>query len=204
LFCAARDIDNNRPRLNRIRIEINNNFGDQALLTKFHSFEEQVRVSFRLDHEINMLSLRIILFVLALLVGQFCFGQDVIITYSNDTIDCSIIKIDDDFIHFSLTEYGESTTSKIPIGRVANYTDNFVNDKLEEITIVQPESEQNVDTLNLVTQTLESKSIKPKLRLAINFGPSYVLTWNESVPAGFEQYYRNLSLGAQLNSNLAF
>ncbi len=129
--------------------------------------------------------------ILLLTVFMFAFtlkgiSQDLIITLSNDTIDCRITKVTRSDIFFELTTMGVRSEGRLPLSGISNYTVSPGLNQSATNTILQPASFH-------------------KIRIGINGGGGYLYGSTESAVAQMvswgipqdqaEEYYKHLKKG---------
>lgn len=132
------------------------------------------------------MKLRIFFPVFFLLCIHFGYSQDLIVTTKGDSLNCKIIYIESDFIHFKFKHENETRVTLMPVNEVKSYQKYFYS-KSE----VEPDK-------------LTNKNYQ-KLRLAIQGGWSYeTAKVSEDVPASLRDYVKDLKSGYHFGGDATF
>lgn len=130
-------------------------------------------------------------FIYSLIISLFCYnniqGQDLIITESNDTLNCKISKIDDSYIYFYYQKDKETKNTLIPIKLVKKHKFDYFD--YEEI--------QHLNKLNKVDYE--------RLRIALNVGYSYAFgKIDDNIDKELNEYFHELKSGYNLGADFTY
>lgn len=121
------------------------------------------------------------------IVNASTFGQDLIVTTDNDSINCRIAKVSSDFIYFSILSEGEINNTLMPSENILVYTYAF----FKESSV--PPSSSPVD------------SNYPHFSVGINGGFSYMTAKiSDQVPDDYADYIKDLKSGYHISAEASF
>lgn len=127
----------------------------------------------------------LILFVSFFSVNSY--GQDLIVTYDNDSISCKITKVSDENVFFTFQNEGQYMRTLLNLSEVLIYQYNYY-------------STNHVPKENIIGNTKY-----PHFRLAINGGASYLLAKISSdVPEDLHSYMKELKTGYHFSADFKY
>jgi len=131
--------------------------------------------------------------VLLLVVFSGVNGQDVIVTNDQDTIDCKITRVTDEFIHFSIFDKSGVLLmrSRLPMSQVQSFQQAEVEPVKEPLD--QPSEKKE-------NPPLYDDFEPAKFRLSANTGFTYQLGGYEGLPSSYREQLQSLwSFGGELH-----
>ncbi|MGV8092595.1 MAG: hypothetical protein AB2L24_12110 [Mangrovibacterium sp.] len=115
------------------------------------------------------------------------YAQDLIVTYSNDSINCRITSEEPDFIYFSYMDEGEFRKALIAKREVKEYAYNYFG----EVKISQKGHKRTIN--------------HQRFRLSMNGGPGYRIgKISGSIPRKYHDYMKELKKGIHFSGDAAF
>lgn len=131
---------------------------------------------------------RLTIVLILLVIGySSIYSQDLLITKSGDTLNCNITKVKSEYIYFTFKHDDEVRNTLLPLKDVITYQHNYYG--YSEV----PED-----------KTLDKKNFK-RWRLAGQAGFSYRTgKLADNIPAGFEDYIRELKSGYHYGLDFTF
>ncbi len=129
----------------------------------------------------------LILLVLTALTTTNTFGQDLIVTTNNDTINCKITKIKKEYIYFTFSQNGDIRNTLLPLNEVNIFTENYYS--YSEVS----------------AKDIKKNDVKHGARFAFNTGPAFRIA---KIPDDFssdaKDVIRDLKSGVNISSDLHF
>lgn len=127
-----------------------------------------------------------ILLLLIIISTQVVFSQDLIVTLTNDSLNCEITKIESEYIHFNMTNNEVVRNSVLMVSAIKSYQENFYSKS-------KSPSKQN------------SNTEYARLHFIISGGGSYLF---DPVPNDvideIKDYYENLKMGYNLGFDVNY
>jgi len=119
----------------------------------------------------------VILLLLVIISAQKGFSQDLIVTLTNDSLNCEITQIDSEFIHFNTVYNQKVRNSVLMLSAIKKYEENYYSKS------------------SIPSQ--EKSSIEySRFYIILNGGASYLLDpIADNVSDEFKDYYQNLKIG---------
>lgn len=128
---------------------------------------------------------------LILLIALLCskiYAQDLIVTKSDDSLNCKITKVKKDYVYFIFKHENEVRRTLLPVSDVETYSYNFF--KKGEV--------EEKDIKNF-------KGDYKRLRIALNAGFGYqIAKIADNIPEDFRAYTKELKSGFQFGADASF
>jgi hypothetical protein len=140
---------------------------------------------------------RILIFFIAIVFSCSLAAQDLIVTSGLDSINCKIIRVDQDNIYYSLGGH----ESVIALIRVKSCLYNYYLQKLPKVEPI-PDQEEIVPEPE---STSDEGSLHKRFRFAINSGYSYrTYKISEGLSTDVKEYYNKLRWGFNASVNATY
>lgn len=153
-----------------------------------------------------------IILIFIIVSGSTVFSQDLIVTLTNDSLNCKITQIDAEFIHFDIVYNKEVRNSVLMLSTIKNYKENYYSKSnlpaQEKSTMDYPRfliflSGGGSYLLDPISANAEGeiKEYYQDLKLGYNLGFDFNYYFNKTIGLGLKYNYFNSSNSAEGNSS---
>ena len=127
-----------------------------------------------------------ILLLLIIISTQTSFSQDLIVTLTDDSLNCKITQIESDYIHFNMVYNEEVRNSVLMVASIKSYQENFY-------------SKSNIPSQH------KSNTEYPRLHFILSGGGSYLLDPLPDIDnKELRDYYQSLKIGYNLGFDVNY